>query len=187
MLYFNLQEASWRLQVSDKTLRRWIKQARIEHKIDHGKYLIPESAVASIVARKETAGGNLLAVRIEALESRLNAIESSYAAISERLNQMEQSQQHPTQITATLRPARAEYTPMPDEHSGLVPYFRFYHGVPVNTAKRLMEVAGVTVIRGHWIDAGHHYDKALDAEGRRLAYLALHNHPRFQPCDACPH
>ncbi len=94
-----------------------------------------------------------------------------------------------------LRPVRAEYrtskstgsqsaSTLPD---GLVPLYLFYHGVSANTAKRLMEVAGVPVIQGHWIAAGHHFDKALDAEGQRKAYEALHTHERFKPCDACPH
>jgi hypothetical protein len=133
MQYYGLQETAYRLHVSEKTLRRWIKQAKLEHKIDHGKYLIPENAVEAILARKETKGDKLLTDRIEALESRINALskwvqeqkhlldriermEIVMAQFSSRLSTIEDLLQQkttplpaPAPATSTLRPRHIPY------------------------------------------------------------------------------
>ncbi len=133
--------------------------------------------------------------RLATLENRIKASESLSAALYERVLELERKMQERQPATPTpapvLRPPRAEYTmsksALPELPANLVPYYTFMHGVPANTAKRLLDAAGVNIIRGHWIAGEHHFDKALDATGQRQAYEALHKHPRFQPCDACPH
>lgn len=198
MKYLRLPEACYRLHISDKTMRRWIKQGSIEYKQEQGVYLIPESAITAILARREARGGEPWAGRIEALETKINALSEGFTALSERVTMLERTR--PVEQAGTspveqerpkwMEPSRRTYrtqVPVGALPSGLVPEYRFYHGVSPNTAKRWMEAAGVPVVRGHWVTGGHHYDRALDAEGRRKAYEALKDHPNFQPCEQCPH
>ncbi len=146
------------------------------------------------ISRVEARNLDIHLDHIKASEANYSAILDRLGAIDDRLRVVEEN--HQKKEPHTLQPVRPVYAAgksatassqsAGDLPAGMVPYYTFMHGVPANTAKRLLEVAGVNIIRGIWIVGGHRIDKALDAEGQASAYEALRTHPRFTPC-ADPH
>ncbi len=175
-----------RYEVSDEDLVPFLPQETTDQILDRLE------ALELKISRLEAKNLDIHLDHIKASESALTQLSDRLGAIEDRLDVIERKMQ---ERPAMLRSVRAEYrtntstgsqsaSTLPD---GLAPLYQFYHGVPANAAKRLLEAAGVNIIRGHWIAGGHHFDKALDETGQRLAYEALHTHPRFAPCPDCPH
>lgn len=184
MLYYSIQEAAYRLHVSDKTLRRWIKQARIEHTIEQGKYLIPEHAVASISARKETQGDELLAARVDALERRVSELERGMQSKVEPVT--------PPPVQVPTRPAALRPTRLVSNGSlpgGLVALESFSkrHGIAITTAKKAAHSGRLTCVTGDWKSGQTRVKYALDADGRHRFIELFRNIASFTACPECPH
>lgn len=186
---YGLQDAAHRLRISEKTLRRWVHQGKIEHTIDHGRYLIPERALIEIEARKAAASDTTLVDRIEAVETQINAL-------SDRLSEMEKilKEKYPAPAPYETRPAPPRKTrlihnggQLPD---GLVGWRQFadLHNIAQSTVQRAIESGRLDIVRGHWKQGRAWVEMALDAAGRQHFYeLFSATNPGFKRCGKCPH
>lgn len=188
--YYGLQETAYRLHVSEKTLRRWIHQGQVEHRVDGKRYMIPDSAITSILARKDAGSYDVLAQRIEAVENELRAI-------SDRLGEVERQRTIPLPTpaagpaTSTLRHRRAEYATRPGDTlpEGLIGWRQFaaYHNIAPSTVQRAVEAGRLPVQRGRWKVGRAIVEMALDATGQHRFIELFAANPGFKACNLCPH
>lgn len=190
MQQFSIQEAAYRLRVSEKTIRRWIRDGKIENTMRDGKYLISQRAVDTIQAQKETGGYETLARRIEAVETALTQLSQRVDEIvSETVRRRETET---VRQPSTLRPSRAVYTPGKGDTlpPGLVGWRQFAdaHNIAQSTVQRAVESGRLPVVCGEWKRGRAIVKQALDAEGQR-AFIALYaeSYPGFKVCcSSCP-
>ena len=209
MQYFNLQEAAYRLKISEKTLRRWIHQGRIEYQMDHGKFWISEDAITAIQTRKPSESSVTLAARLNTSEQALTQLSDRVAELERGVSEIRAilgeslSDTSPVNLAPSAPPARAPAAlrktslvkdgknTLPD---GLVPLADFagkQKGIPHNIAMSTCEKAGkegrLHIVRGEWKRGGTTIKQCLDAAGRQQFIALFLNNPGFKRCGPdCP-
>ena len=92
-----IQQARQRLGKSESTIRRWIKEGKIEAKLMHGVYDIPESAVNALSNERETEG-----IDQEPEGAILEQLRQENQYLKERIEELEQARERGDTIMLQL-------------------------------------------------------------------------------------
>jgi hypothetical protein len=186
MEYINIMEASRRLGISDKTIRRAIHVGKLAARYPHPNRC--EIAISDLEAwRQPPAEQDATDGRLAELESRLQQLELQVQQLIDVQQVMPQSVARPSPVEQKQKPrATREVSPLPDH---LVPLQAFadQHFVNRNEAERLWKMGAITAVKGTWIVEKQRITVALDAKGRRDFWVQFHETQGFRACDDCPH
>lgn len=183
--YLDIEQAALHIGKSHKTLRRWAHLHKIDYRMIGGRYLFAITDLDAMKNKHTPAMDNAaLLERLEAVESRLSAIET---LLHERPASLRPAQ--PTYHTPpALRPTRLVHNgkQLPD---GLVSFRSFsdLHNIAQSTTQRAIESGRLEVVRGQWKQGRAIVQMALDAAGRHRFIELFEGNPGFRACDACPH
>ncbi len=174
-----IEEARRRLGISDSTIRRWMRQGKIEAKLLARRYYFREQDVARLLAKhskendlsvtsQQVADLKLhiasLDLEVMQLRERVTALEASLkpTASRETAERVSQSKEVKPRPTA----AQNVNTALPD---GLVSFTDFYkaHSISETTARRDMQSSQFPVVSGSWLRGNNIIKQALDLSGQR--------------------
>ncbi len=201
--YINIGEAARRLGVSEKTVRRWVKEShKLPGKIEQGRYVFAVSdleALAQASLPPETDKRiEALEYRIAELETRVGTVEALYQALEEQLET--KAARPPVRIH---RPPRAEYTVKTEEEKEEAPAqpagekralsanlvvaatYAKQHGIAPTTLQKAMTDGRLKAIPGTWVQGRATVKWALDEAGRVQFHQLYSSNPHFVAPDGC--
>jgi excisionase family DNA binding protein len=199
MKNLTIQEAARRLNISEKTLRRWVHIKKIPARLDEGRYWFAERDINAYLQAHQPHIGEesiyeVVYARLDSIDTRLDEIQKAVERLTAHLSTKETPKilkppQPQYSAKATVQEEQEEKPITSTLPDGLViaTAFAKQHGVPENTANKAIESGRLPVIRGQWKVGRASPTKAWDAEGRSKFYQEYHNSPNFIRCPDCPH
>lgn len=184
----NINEAAKRCGVSDKTIRRAIKQKKL-----HASYPQPNRAeIAESELERYMSRQKSTYVMSGQVSSQAPGQESMYeqriAELESRVRLLED--QVSTLIEVALKPPRKQKTSgrLPAQLVSLTEFANL-HQVSSTDIARAMHMNVIKPMYGSWTDkSGKEIKTALDAKGRRAFYETFaHSVPMWEDCKSCPH
>lgn len=172
--YVTIIEASRRVGLSDKTIRRAIHAGKLE-----ARYPQPNKAEVSITDLLSWHA--TLHVRPGETQDRLTMLEQEVAELRARVATLE------SQLQGLQTGAKKRVPPKPDEEAPegftYLSDFCSQHFVPYQAASDLFP----HMIRGQKIKIGRHLHPMIGPKGRHDFYVQLHTRDDFRTCGECPH
>ncbi len=198
-----IEEARQRLGISDSTIRRWMRQGKIEAQLLARRYYFREQDVARLLTERHREDDlSVTNQQLTELKLHIASLDLEVMQLRERVTALEASQK-PTEPRVTAervsqgqevkpRPTSAQSLnkALPDE---LVSFTDFYkaHGISETTARRDMQSSQFPVVSGSWQRGNNIIKQALDLSGQRAFCEYYAAKEKLQPCSnetcACHH
>jgi excisionase family DNA binding protein len=200
-------EAARTLGVSEKTIRRWIEENKLQaRRVARNKLAIPENEIERLAQEREQAGALDQVARLEALEQKYRDLEARYSGLVERIAALEALTTN--KITSAPGPARRQAepvtlelfsTPAPsDLPAGAMLYADFArrHGVNPYTFRdhltigigRGLEEKDKVEHTTRPIPNRKEVERWLSPAQQHAAILFWQRHNKaYTPCPDCPH
>jgi excisionase family DNA binding protein len=189
-----------RAGVTQRTVQRWLKCGELHATVLRGgQYIInpldlvelslPIRADATPKEKRlsyDELFDTFLEVRLdqEDVLYRLNQAEENIERLTRRVADLAKSGQ--PKKTAAPRRKRDTRKRLPWGYEP-VSIFTRMHGIPSSTVAKAMKEQAIYAERGNWKWANTTIKQAFDDDECRLFYEHFHTHPKFTPCDDCPH
>lgn len=216
MTSYTAIEAARELGVSEKTIRRWIEDKKLQaSKTARGMFAIPESELARVRLQREQDGEQDQASRLEDLEKKYSDLERQYNNLVERVAALEDQAASRTSAIYTPASGRAGKTRQPGaapaslelfstirvppeipDGSILYTDFAQQHGMNPHTFRdhlvvgtgRGLEIKDKVAHLERPIPNRTEVERWLSPEQQYQAILYWQRHgKRYIPCPQCPH
>ena len=183
MEYVNIMEAARRCQVSDKTIRRWIRAEKLQ-----AHFPQPNRSEIAISDLEPFLPGHLSGYGQETLEAQVVALEQRVQKLEQQVQQMlTKSTPSRASLSASQRPRERTTGSLP-RHFVSVLAFAELHRIPEHLVSTHIDISLLPVHPGTWIDHnGQEVVLAFDEKGRQAFHQLYHDTPLFVPCTSCPH
>lgn len=173
--YITIIEAARRIGMSDKTVRRAIRDGKLK-----ARYPQPNRAEVSITDLEIWHTG--LHIRPGETQDRLKALEAQIAKLTAHVATLE-SQLQDLQATGIRKKALPKTETTAPEGFTYLSDFCALHFIPHQAADDLFP----HMIHGQKIKIGHRLYPMIGPKGQHDFYVQLHTRPDFRSCDNCPH
>lgn len=175
MEYINIMEASRRLGISDKTIRRAIHVGKLAARYPHPNRC--EIAISDLEAWRQPP------VEQDATDGRLANLESRLQQLEMQVQQLLQAQRVPPVTHNRRAVAEVEAPTLPGDLISLQA-FADLHAVNRNEAERLWKTGFIT---GQRQGTGKRGPVMISAKGQHDFWVQFHEVAGFRVCDNCPH
>jgi len=184
--------------VTQRTVQRWIKSGELQAKpIRSGYYTInPLDLVELSLPLRSDATPKEKRLSYDDLFDKYIEVQFDLDDLQHRLGQAEDTLERVNRRVAELARERKATTARRKKRDTrkLLPYdftpwraFARLHGIPESTVARAIKEQTLSVERGNWKSGGRTVTEAFDDYEREVFYDHFHTHPKFAPCEDCPH